>query len=116
MFTTADISFYAVCGMMVHRMLPERGVDTRCPRLADWPNRMKARPGVKAALEMPDYTAPGAVDVYGLCAVGWLTLNVNRQCEMRSDVAIHDAASSLDCRAALAMTGDANQLDRGNGG
>jgi glutathione S-transferase len=44
---------------MVHRMFPEMEVDTRCPRLADWRSRMEARPGVKAALEMPDHTAPG---------------------------------------------------------
>jgi glutathione S-transferase len=59
MFTTADINFYSMCGMMVHRMFPEMEVDTRCPRLADWRSRMEARPGVKAALEMPDHTAPG---------------------------------------------------------
>lgn len=65
MFTTADINFYAARDMMVRRMFPERDVDTRCPRLVDWRERMEARPGVKAALEMPDYTAPGAADVYG---------------------------------------------------
>jgi glutathione S-transferase len=59
MYTTADINFYSMCGMMVHRMFPEMNVDTRCPRLTDWRSRMEARPGVKAALEMPDHTAPG---------------------------------------------------------
>lgn len=58
MFTTADINFFSHCGMMVERMFPELGVATRCPRLVDWRERMKARPGVKAALEMPDHTAP----------------------------------------------------------
>jgi glutathione S-transferase len=59
MFTTADINFYSMCGMMVHRMFPEMEIDTRCPRLADWRDRLEARLGVKAALEMPDHTAPG---------------------------------------------------------
>ncbi len=58
MFTTADINFFSHCGMMVERMFPELEVATRCPRLVDWRERMKARPGVKAALEMPDHTAP----------------------------------------------------------
>jgi glutathione S-transferase len=59
MFTTADANFYSMCGMMVHRMFPEMDVDVRHPRLVDWRSRMEARPGVKAALEMPDRTAPG---------------------------------------------------------
>jgi glutathione S-transferase len=59
MYTTADINFYAMCGMMVERMFPEMEVATRCPRLVAWRERMNARPGVQAALEMPDHTAPG---------------------------------------------------------
>jgi len=59
MFTTADINFYAMCGMMVERMFPEMDVAAKYPRLVDWRERMTARPGVKAALEMPDHTAPG---------------------------------------------------------
>jgi glutathione S-transferase len=59
MYTTADINFYAMCGMMVERMFPEMEIATRCPRLVAWRERMNARPGVQAALEMPDHTAPG---------------------------------------------------------
>jgi glutathione S-transferase len=59
MFTTADINFYSMCGMMVHRMFPEMEIDANFPRLVNWRERMEARPGVKAALEMPDHTAPG---------------------------------------------------------
>lgn len=58
MFTTADINFFSMCGMMVERMFPDMQIPTRCPRLVDWRNRMVARPGVKAALEMPDHTNP----------------------------------------------------------
>ncbi|MEY2943537.1 MAG: hypothetical protein RLY97_1551 [Pseudomonadota bacterium] len=58
-FTTADANFYAMCGMMVHRMFPEMDVDGRFPRHGDWRARMESRPGVRAALEMPDHTAPG---------------------------------------------------------
>ena len=58
MYTTADINFYSHCGMMVNRMFPELQVDEKYPRLADWRDRMEARPGVKAALEMPDHTNP----------------------------------------------------------
>jgi glutathione S-transferase len=39
-------------------MFPEMEVDEICPRLADWRDRMEARPGVKAALKMPDNTKP----------------------------------------------------------
>jgi glutathione S-transferase len=58
MFTTADINFYSMCGMMVERMFPDMGIATRCPRLVDWRQRMEARPGVRAALQMPDHTNP----------------------------------------------------------
>ena len=58
MFTLADINFFAHCGTMVARMFPEIGTAQRCPRLLDWAERMRARPGVKAALEMPDHTNP----------------------------------------------------------
>ncbi len=58
MFTLADINFFAHCGMMIARMFPEIGNDKTCPRLLDWAERMRARPGVKAALEMPDHTNP----------------------------------------------------------
>ncbi len=59
MFTSADANFYSMCGMMVERMFPEMEVTANYPRLADWRARMEARPGVKAALEMSDHTAPG---------------------------------------------------------
>ena len=59
MYTTADINFYAMCGMMVERMFPEMEVASKYPRLVGWREAMNARPGVKAALEMPDHTAPG---------------------------------------------------------
>ena len=58
MFTLADINFFSHCGMMIARMFPEIGNPERCPRLLDWAERMRARPGVKAALEMPDHTNP----------------------------------------------------------
>ncbi|WP_284124292.1 glutathione S-transferase family protein [Parerythrobacter aestuarii] len=58
MYTTADINFYSMCGMMVERMFPELEVAANYPRLIDWRERMNARPGVQAALEMPDHTNP----------------------------------------------------------
>jgi glutathione S-transferase len=57
-FTTADANFFAHCGMMLARMFPEIGTEQRCPRLLDWVERMRARPGVAAALAMPDHTNP----------------------------------------------------------
>jgi len=59
MFTLADINFYCHCGMMVERMFPEMDIAGRAPNLVDWRDRVTARPGVAAALEMPDRTAPG---------------------------------------------------------
>ena len=58
MFTSADANFYAMCGMMVDRMFPELEVAKNYPRLVDWRERMNARPGVQAALKMPDHTNP----------------------------------------------------------
>lgn len=58
MFTTADANFYSMCGMSVERMFPELEVARTYPRLVDWRERMEARPGVRAALEMPDHTNP----------------------------------------------------------
>lgn len=58
MFTSADANFYAMCGMMVERMFPEMEVTKNYPRLVDWRSRMEARPGVRAALDMPDHTNP----------------------------------------------------------
>jgi glutathione S-transferase len=58
MFTLADINFFSHCGMMVQRLFPDIGVETRAPRLLEWAQRMRERPGVKAALVMPDRTNP----------------------------------------------------------
>lgn len=57
-YTHADGNFFSHCGMMLQRMFPEIGTPERCPRLLEWVERMKERPGVKAALEMPDHTNP----------------------------------------------------------
>ena len=58
MYTLADINFYSMCGMAVQRMFPEMNIEKRAPRLVDWVARMNARPGVKAALAMPNRTNP----------------------------------------------------------
>jgi glutathione S-transferase len=58
MFTLADVNFFSHCGMMLARMFPEIGTAKRCPRLLDWVERVRARPGVQAALAMPDHTNP----------------------------------------------------------
>lgn len=58
MFTLADVNFFSHCGMMLARMFPELGKAARCPRLLDWEARVRARPGVAAALRMPDHTNP----------------------------------------------------------
>ena len=57
-FTLADINYFSMCGMMVERMFPEMDIPNRCPKMVEWRDRMNARPGVKAALEMPDHTNP----------------------------------------------------------
>ena len=57
-FTLADINFFSHCGMMLARMFPEIGTEARCPHLLEWVERMRARPGVAAALTMPDHTNP----------------------------------------------------------
>jgi glutathione S-transferase len=57
-FTLADINFYCHCGMMVERMFPEMDIPSRSPRLIQWRDAVTARPGVLAALEMPDHTNP----------------------------------------------------------
>ena len=58
MFTLADINFFSHCGMMIARLFPDIGNEERCPRLLAWAVRMRARPGVAAALNMPDHTNP----------------------------------------------------------
>ena len=57
-FTLADINFFSHCGAMLARMFPEIGTPDRCPRLLEWAGRVRARPGVAAALAMPDHTNP----------------------------------------------------------
>lgn len=52
MFTLADINFYAYCGGALEIMFPEIGNRQNCPRVMDWVDRMRARPGVAAALAM----------------------------------------------------------------
>lgn len=58
MYTLADINFYSYCGMSVARLFPEMDIANRAPRLTQWVERMNARPGVQAALAMPDHTDP----------------------------------------------------------
>ena len=57
-YSLADINFFCHCGMMVNRMFPEMDIPGRAPRLSEWVERMNARPGVQAALAMPDHTDP----------------------------------------------------------
>ena len=58
-YTLADIKFYSHCGAMVHRMFPEKEVDANYPRLAEWRERVTARPAVAEALKSEDRTQPG---------------------------------------------------------
>jgi len=57
-YTLADINFFATGGIALQRMFPDMNVEQRAPRLTDWVARMLARPGVQAALAMPDRTNP----------------------------------------------------------
>ncbi len=57
-FTLADINFFCHCGMGVARLFPDMKVEARAPRMVEWAARVRARPGVKAALGMPDHTNP----------------------------------------------------------
>jgi len=57
-FTLADANFFSHCGMMLERMFPAIGSRKSCPRLLDWADRMRARPGVAKALAGPDKTNP----------------------------------------------------------
>ncbi len=57
-YTLADINFLSHCALSLPRMFPEIGTPERCPRLLEWVERLKARPGVAAALAMPDHTDP----------------------------------------------------------
>jgi glutathione S-transferase len=58
LYTLADINFYAYCGFAVQRLFPEMHVEKRAPRMMDWLARMNARPGVQAAMAMPNRTNP----------------------------------------------------------
>ena len=57
-FTLADVNFFATGGIALQRMFPDLKVEERAPRLTDWVARVRARPGVQAALAMPDRTNP----------------------------------------------------------
>jgi glutathione S-transferase len=57
-FTFADANFYSMCGMSIARMFPEIGHQDRCPRLLAWVSRVEQRPGIQAALKMPNRTNP----------------------------------------------------------
>lgn len=57
-YSLADVNFFACCGHSVARMFPEMVCADSHPRLTDWASRMRARPGVAAALAMPDRTNP----------------------------------------------------------
>ena len=58
MYTLADINFFAVGGMALHLLFPDMKLAQRAPRLLAWVEAIKARPGVQAALAMPDRTNP----------------------------------------------------------
>jgi glutathione S-transferase len=58
MYTLADINLFSMCGTAVGRMFPEKKFDQRAPRFTEWVERIYERPGVKAALAMPDKTNP----------------------------------------------------------
>lgn len=49
-YSLADINFFAYCGGALEAMFPAIGNRETCPRLLEWVVRMKARPGVAAAL------------------------------------------------------------------
>lgn len=57
-YTLADINFFSICGMALQRLFPEMMVEKRAPRLVEWVARVNERPGVKAALAMPNHTDP----------------------------------------------------------
>jgi len=57
-YSLADINFFSYCGIAVGRMFPEMVTAQSHPRLTDWVERMRARPGVAMALAGPDHTDP----------------------------------------------------------
>jgi len=50
-FSLADINFFAYCGGALEAMFPAIGNRDTCPRLLDWVERMKGRPGIAKALQ-----------------------------------------------------------------
>lgn len=50
-FSLADINFFAYCGGALENMFPAIGNRSNCPRLLDWVEKMKMRPGIATALE-----------------------------------------------------------------
>ncbi|MCC7460979.1 MAG: glutathione S-transferase family protein [Gammaproteobacteria bacterium] len=58
MYSLADINFFAHCGNSIGRLFPHIGTRAICPRLLDWAQRIRVRPGVAAALQMEDRTDP----------------------------------------------------------
>jgi len=58
MYTLADINLYANWGFALQRMFPHLNLDTRAPHVLLWVERVRARPGVQAALAMPNHTNP----------------------------------------------------------
>jgi glutathione S-transferase len=57
-YSLADINFYSSGGMALHRLFPELQVEKIAPNLMRWLERVSTRPGVQAALNMPDHTNP----------------------------------------------------------
>ncbi len=57
-YTLADINFFAHCGNSIGRLFPHIGTPAACPRLLEWAQRIRERPGVAAALKMEDRTDP----------------------------------------------------------
>ena len=58
MYTLADVNLFAHCGNSLGRLFPHIGTRAICPRLLDWAQRIRERPGVVAALRMEDRTDP----------------------------------------------------------
>ena len=58
-FSLADINFFAYCGGALEAMFPTIGNRETCPRVLDWVERMRARPGIAKALAT---RAPEAAD------------------------------------------------------
>jgi glutathione S-transferase len=59
MFTLADINLFANCGFALQRLFPDLRIESRAPRVLEWVERVRARPGVQAAFAMPNHTHPG---------------------------------------------------------